>query len=88
MAREGRVKVVSALSPDEQRRLLRVAVQLREGIGPDLATIPAADAGDPAWDAWRDGLRGQQEVALLTEKDRLLVEYRESNGGLNGPPKT
>jgi hypothetical protein len=72
VAREGRVKIVSALSPDEQRRLLCVAVQLREGIGPDLATMPAADDGEPAWDAWRNGLRGQQEAALLAEKERLV----------------
>ena len=66
------VQIVSALGPDEQRRLLRVAVHLREGIGPDLATMPAADDGEPAWDAWRNGLRGQQEAALFAEKDRLV----------------
>jgi hypothetical protein len=34
--------------------------------------MPAADDGEPAWDAWRDGLRAQQEAALLAEKDRLV----------------
>jgi hypothetical protein len=66
------VQIASVLGPDEQRCLLRVAVQLREGTGPDLASMPAADAGEPAWVAWRDGLRGRQEAALLVEKNRLV----------------
>lgn len=66
------VQIVSAVGPDEQRRLLPSPCQLREGIGPDLATMPAADDGEPAWDAWHNGLRGQQEAALLAEKDRLV----------------
>lgn len=64
--------IAGSLGPDDQRRLLQVAIQLRQGPAPDLAGMPAAEAPDAAWDAWRGRLGEQQEAALLAERTRLM----------------
>jgi hypothetical protein len=64
--------IVGSLGPDAQRRLLEVAIQLRQSSTPDLASIPEADASEAAWGAWRERLGEQQEAALQAEKARLM----------------
>jgi hypothetical protein len=64
--------IAGSLGPDAQRRLLEVAIQLRQSSTPDLAGIPGADASEATWKAWRERLGELQEAALLAEKARLM----------------
>jgi len=67
------VRIVPTLSSDEQRRVLQVATELRDARGLRDVTLPAADAGDEAWDAWSERVRARSSGIMAGEKRRLAA---------------
>jgi hypothetical protein len=67
------VQIARTLGPGEQRRLLQMAIQLRQDSTPDLTEVPSAEASVGDWSTWRERLAEQQEAALSTEKARLVA---------------
>ncbi len=66
-------QIVPSLGPTEQRQVLDVAIRLRDACRlPDI-TLPAAEAGDAAWAAWRERVHARSTVVMAEEKQRLLA---------------
>ena len=68
---EALVQIVPQLRADEQRRVLDLATKMRDAQRlPDI-TLPVADAGDAAWDAWSEQVRARGAMVIEEEKQRL-----------------
>jgi hypothetical protein len=65
------VAIVPRLGVDEQRRVLEVAIALRDTQEVPLLAFPPADAGDTAWDELGDQVRARSTIVLEREKKRL-----------------
>ena len=65
------VEIVPRLGIDEQRRVLEVAIALRDTHKLPSLAFPPADAGDTAWDDLSDQVRARSAIVLEQEKKRL-----------------
>ena len=66
-------QIVPTLAAEGQRRLLDLAIKLRDGRAwPDIA-LPDLDAGDDAWDVWSERVRARSARAMAEEARRLVA---------------
>ena len=65
------VEIVPKLGVAEQRRVLDVAIALRDTQEVPPLAFPPADAGDAAWDELGDRVRARSTILLEQEKKRL-----------------
>lgn len=65
------VEIVPRLGVDAQRRVLDVALALRDTQDVPPLTFPSADAGDAAWNEFGDQMRARSTIVLEREKKRL-----------------
>jgi hypothetical protein len=65
------VEIVPTLDIDEQRRILNMAVALRDRQKVPPLAFPPAGADDAAWDELGDQMRARSTIVLEREKKRL-----------------
>lgn len=65
------VAIVPRLGVAEQRRVLEMAIALRDTQEVPPLAFPPADAGDKAWDELGDQVRARSTIVLEREKKRL-----------------
>ncbi len=64
-------QIVPTLPAEDQRRVLDLANRLRDERRLPDVTMPAGDAGEAEWDAWRERLAERGAIVLEREKRRL-----------------
>jgi hypothetical protein len=67
------VEIVPTLGIDEQRRVLDVAIALRDKQDVPPLAFPPAGADDATWDELGDQVRARSAIVLEREKKRLLA---------------
>ena len=63
-------QIVPALPAADQRRVLELANRLRDERRLPDVTMPAGDAGEAEWDAWRERLAERSEIVMEEERQR------------------
>jgi hypothetical protein len=65
------VEIVPRLGVDEQRRVLEIAIALRDKQNVPPLAFPLAGAGDGAWDELSAEVHARSAIVLEREKQRL-----------------